>query len=310
VPAEQSPAPDPPPTGGNGNLWAKGSSSLLSFGVCSDAGPSRADNEDYAVAYTPGDPSEPWDRGPLFVVADGMGGHAAGEVASRVAVETLVEHWTTTPFDQPGAALRSAVRAANLAVIDASAAPGRSGMGTTLTALTLNGTEAFIAHVGDTRAYLVRGETCTQLTTDHSRVGEMLRMRLITPEQAANHPARSQLTRSLGAAPGCQVDIVRTPVHKGDTFVLCCDGVWDMLSRQDIAAACALPDVGEAADRLIAQSLERGATDNVSVIVVRVTGEIAELAADKGRAGGMGFLQRLGLVRGKPAAEVVEEEPA
>ncbi len=273
MPAEQSPAPDPPPTGGNGNLWAKGSSSLLSFGVCSDAGPSRADNEDYAVAYTPGDPSEPWDRGPLFVVADGMGGHAAGEVASRVAVETLVEHWTSTPFDQPGAALRSAVRAANLAVIDASAAPGRGGMGTTLTALTLNGTEAFIAHVGDTRAYLVRGETCTQLTTDHSRVGEMLRMKLVTVEQAAVHPARSQLTKSLGADPLVQVQLVRQPVKSGDVLVLCCDGLWDAVAGPEMAtlvAAGSVGSAGAAARRLVETAVARKAADNVTAVVVRM----------------------------------------
>jgi protein phosphatase len=249
---------------------------LLSFGVCSDPGPSRVDNEDYAVAYTPGDPNEPWERGPLFVIADGMGGHAAGEVASRVAVETVAHHWTTTPFDQPGSALRTAARAANLAVIDASSEPGRSGMGTTLTALTLNGHEAFIAHVGDTRAYLIRGESCTQLTTDHSRVGEMLRMKLITVEQAAMHPARSQLTKSLGADPLVQVQLVHQPVQSGDVLVLCCDGLWDAVAGPEMAtlvAAGSVGSAGSAARRLVETAVARKAADNVTAVVVRMNSD-------------------------------------
>ncbi len=112
---------------------------------------------------------------------------------------------------------------------DAVERTGPQGMGTTLLGLVLAGTEAMVAHVGDSRAYLARGETCTQLTNDHSRVGEMLRMRMITAEQAANHPARSQLTRSLGGDPFVQVDLVRQAVVRHDTLVLCTDGLWDVV---------------------------------------------------------------------------------
>ena len=250
------------------------------------------------------------DHGPLFVVCDGMGGHAAGEVASRMAVETVLTRWTTTSPTPTQQAVRSAIRQANSAVFAASLDVETRGMGTTCTALALSGREGYVGHVGDSRCYLVHHGQCSQLTADHSRVGDMLRMRLITPEQAANHPARSQLTRSLGGAPGVQVDIVRTPIHKGDSFVLCSDGVWDLVSRQEIADACDLPSPAEGAESLIALSLERGAPDNVTVLLVSVTGEIPELAADRGRGGGIGFLQRLGLVRGAANAVPPEDEDA
>ena len=278
----------------------------LSWALRSHPGAVRSDNEDFVGAYSP---HVIEDHGPLFVVCDGMGGHAAGEVASRMAVETVLTTWTTaypTPTQQ---AIRAAIRQANSAVFGASLDVETRGMGTTCTALALSGAEAFVGNVGDSRTYLVHRGQCSQLTSDHSKVGEMLRMRLITPEQAANHPARSQLTRSLGAAPGVQVDVVRTPIHKGDSFVLCSDGVWDLVSRQEIAQACALPSVAEGAEKLIALSLERGAPDNVTVLVVRVTGEIAQLVSDQGRSGGMGLLQRLGLVRGPAKTEDAEEEP-
>jgi len=166
-----------------------------------------------------------------------------------------------------------------MAVVDASLEPGRRGMGTTLLGLSLGGHEAAVAHVGDSRAYLVRGETCTQLTNDHSRVGEMLRMRMITAEQAANHPARSQLTRSLGGDPFVQVDLVRQPVSQHDTLVLCTDGLWDVVSRPEIAdvgmslTSGSIPTSIEAADRLVRLAVERGSTDNVSAVVVHLTSD-------------------------------------
>jgi protein phosphatase len=146
-----------------------------------------------------------------------------------------------------------------------------------VTAVTLNGHEAIVAHVGDSRAYLVRNDTCRQLTADHSRVGEMLRMKLITPEQAANHPARSQLTRCLGGDPAVQVDVVTTDVAENDTLILCSDGLWDSVSRQemqDVAGRIGhdtVPTPVEAADMLVDLALKRDAPDNVTVLVVRIT---------------------------------------
>ena len=240
----------------------------------------RDQNEDYAAVHASTGPDDAWDRPPLFVVADGMGGHAAGEIASRTAVETALNVWTKGAPTSGSKGLRTAVRAANLAVIDAGEAPGRHGMGTTVTALTLSGHEAAVAHVGDSRAYLVRGDSCTQVTVDHSRAGDMLRMRLITAEQAATHPARSQLTRSLGSDPLVQVDVYRQSIELGDTWVLCSDGLWDVVGSRDIVDVVRgigthgeRATAGDAAHRLVDLAITRGTVDNVSAVVVQVTSD-------------------------------------
>src|SRR5205085_5096953 len=230
-PAEEQDAAAEPPEAGNGQLASGGASGLVEWAYVSDPGSGRDSNEDYAGAIVP----EDTDTVPLFVVADGMGGHAAGEVASRLAVETVLTTWQSSGSGPAHQRLRSAVRAANVAVYDAGQDAERRGMGSTLTALALAGKEAVIAHAGDSRAYLVRDRQASQLTADHSRVGEMLRMRLITAEQAARHPARSMLTRSLGTDPVLQIDLTRQPAELGDIFVLCSDGLWDVVARGEIA---------------------------------------------------------------------------
>ena len=277
----------------------------FAWALRSHVGAVRDGNEDFVGAYSP---SVIEDHGPLFVVCDGMGGHAAGEVASRMAVESVLTTWTTASAAPSQQAIRSAIRSANTAVFAASLDAETRGMGTTCTALALSGREGYVGHVGDSRCYLVHHDQCSQLTADHSRVGEMLRMRLITPEQAAHHPSRSQLTRTLGNTPGVQVDVVRTPIHRGDVLVLCSDGLWDLVSMQEIAQVSASDEVTEAAEQLIAWALERGAPDNVTVLVVRITGDVPQLEADKGRGGGMSFLQRLGLVRGPAKIDSESED--
>lgn len=264
---------------GNGTLSAHAVLGKLSWALRSHSGKVREHNEDFAGAYAPTTPDDAWDRGPLFVVADGMGGHAAGEVASRLAVETLLSHWSAGAPDAPQQGMRGGIRKANTALIDAALeGVGRRGMGTTITALTLAGREALIGHVGDSRAYLVRDGACTQLTDDHSRVGELLRMRLITPEQAVDHPARSMLTRSLGGEMAVQPDVVRQSIERGDTFVLCSDGLWETVSRVEMGEVVAgigteLATPADAADALIDLALQRGAADNVTVVVVRVSSD-------------------------------------
>jgi len=262
---------------GNGSLAAHGLLAKLSWALRSEPGDVRPHNEDFAGAFAPTTPDDSWDRGPMFLVADGLGGHAAGEVASRTAVESALAAWVNGAPPAPHQALRAAARGANVAVYDAALERGRHGMATTFTALTLAGREAIVAHVGDSRCYLVRGEVCTQLTTDHSRVGEMLRLGLLTPEQATSHPGRSMLTRTVGSDPMVQVDLVRQLTDAGDTFVLCSDGLWDTVARHEIAAitgavgTAPVATVVQAADRLIELALEREAPDNVTVLVVRVS---------------------------------------
>lgn len=262
--------------GGNGRFASHAVLAKLAWAVRSEAGPVRDHNEDFAGAYAPTVPDDAWDRPPLFVVCDGLGGHAAGEVASRTAVDGLLAAWREGGFSGAQRDLRSAARAANVAVYDAALDGETRGMATTLTALALSGREAVIAHVGDSRAYLVRGDQCNQLTADHSRVGDMLRLGLLSPEQAAQHPARSQLTRSVGSDPMVQVDLVRHPLEPGDTFVLCSDGLWDVVSRADIVSAVARAGSTPAAvvhvsDELVELALKRESPDNVTVLVVTVT---------------------------------------
>lgn len=256
---------------GEGWISECGSGANLKWALRSHRGVVRPENEDFVGCHAPKFIGK---HGPLFVVADGMGGHAAGEVASRIAVETILKSWTNNQKAKTHQAMRNCVRAANTEVFSASLDRACRGMGTTLTALALVGNEACIGHVGDSRAYLVRDENCSQLTSDHSRVAEMLRMRLITPEQAVKHPARAQLTRSLGANPAIQVDLQRINIMPDDTFVLCSDGLWDLVSRNDIIEATSALTVDETAKILLKAALERGAPDNVTVVVVRITSQL------------------------------------
>jgi serine/threonine protein phosphatase PrpC len=275
-PAEDQEAPGEPPevVAGNGRLASGGASGTVEWAYVSDPGRARDNNEDFAGVFAP----DETEAVPLFVVADGMGGHAAGEIASRLAVEAVLGNWTSGGSGPPHQRLRSAVRAANVAVFDAGQDSSRKGMGSTLTALALAGREAAIAHAGDSRAYLVREGQASQLTADHSRVGEMLRMRLLTAEQAAIHPQRSMLTRCLGTEPMVQIDLTRQPAEVGDTYVLCSDGLWDLVGRAEIAAIAGGPEgadtpppaPSEAAAALIELALKRDAPDNVTVVVIRL----------------------------------------
>ncbi len=293
-----------------GSSSAHAESLDLTWALRSHPGRVRDENEDFVGAFAPAEPDE---RGCLFVVADGMGGHAAGEVASRLAVETVLRDWTSRSVTRPHQALRSAVRSANAAVFAASLDTDTHGMGTTVVALAVVGAEAVVAHVGDSRAYLVRGKQCSQLTADHSRVGEMLRLRLITPEQAVHHPARSQLTRSLGGEPAVQVDISRAALVARDSFVLCSDGVWDLVSMRDIAEAVGGPSADAAADTIVEAALDRGAPDNVTVLVVTMSPEYAPPATGGEPGERPSFLRRVrDRLSGAPApvVEVLEDSEA
>jgi len=268
------------PPDGNGHLSGGATMGKFSWGYCSDPGEAREHNEDFVSAKVATTPDDAWDRSPLFALADGMGGHAAGEVASRVAVETAIDTFVDASPGSLPQMLRGAVRSANLAVSDAAMTEGRHGMGTTMLLAALSGHEAVLANVGDSRAYLLRGESCLQLTTDHSRVAEMVRMRMISPEQAATHPARSQLTRTLGGDPFTQADIVRQPISRADVIVLCTDGLWDVTDHGALVAAAgrlANRDTATArdmADQLVSQAITRGATDNVSAVVIHITSDL------------------------------------
>jgi protein phosphatase len=227
--------------------------------VCrTDTGRQRRDNEDSAYV-----------RAPVFVVADGMGGAQAGEVASRIATETF-EHGL--PGSGPAESrLAELVRDANQRIYDRSRTEhGRAGMGTTLTAAYLDDGQLAIAHVGDSRAYLMRDGELTRLTQDHSLVDELVRQGKLTEEQAAEHPQRSIITRALGPEPEVEVDTFTYPLRAGDIVLLCSDGLTSMVSEDRVAEIIASAStLDEAADGLIHEANEAGGRDNITVVLCR-----------------------------------------
>lgn len=234
----------------------------MRVGSGSDVGRVRKANED---AY--------WHGGRLFMVADGMGGHAAGEVASRVATETI-RSWrfpdATAPEEADRLAVKEALLAANRAVYDlALREPRFRGMGTTLTLALLAPSRATLGHVGDSRAYLIRDGRLLRLTEDHSLVAELVRSGSLSEEEASAHPLRNLLTRALGTAREVEVDVETIPLREGDGLLLCTDGLCGVLSEEEL-----LRVVSEASDpqtavaRLLDAANAAGGPDNITAILV------------------------------------------
>ncbi len=245
---------------------------ILERAAISHPGVVRPNNEDALGYLIPERPEVLTARGALFSVADGVGGLAAGEVASQTAVTVMADEYFSprAPFGIE-AALRLAAEAANrrVYVLAQATSPELSGMQTTLSALVIAGRQAYIAHAGDTRVYRLRRGTMTQLTADHSEAAELLRLRLITPVQAANHPRRSVLTRTFGGSLQLRPDFGRHSVEDGDVYLLCSDGLWGEVPDADIAHELEGP-VEDACDHLIEMACSRGGGDNVSVQCIRV----------------------------------------
>ncbi len=219
----------------------------------------RSNNEDSLFPPDSGSSSDP----PLFIVADGMGGHVAGEVASRIAVETAT--------DTEGAPGRRVLGANNALLIQVAENPELAGMGTTMTVLELgNSGVARVAHVGDSRAYLLRDSSLRQLTIDHTVAAEYVAAGQLSPEEAQNHPQRNMITRALGLTQNLMVDEIEEPVQPGDRFLLCSDGVHSMLADKEIADQLAAESVEEAAWGLIEAANAAGGHDNITVVVVDV----------------------------------------
>lgn len=228
----------------------------MQFALRTDVGCVRALNEDAAYAGET-----------LFVVCDGMGGHNAGEVASGLAVSALRE--ALDGVKNPGVrALRTAVERANAQVHAAAADdPARRGMGTTMTVLWLSGEQAFLAQVGDSRAYLLRGGVLRQCTHDHSMVAEMVRQGRLTPEEARVHPQRNLITRAVGTGRRVEVDFFEEHRRVGDRWLLCSDGLCGIVSDEEIARMLSQSGLEETAEALLRLALSRGAPDNVTLIV-------------------------------------------
>ena len=247
-----------------------GSNEFISWGARSDVGLVRGHNEDSYLL-----------QAPLFVVSDGMGGHAAGEVASSITVETVGGRAPATADD---VLLGAAVEAANLSVIEAAEKGiGKPGMGCTATAVIIEKNRLAVAHVGDSRAYVLRQGTLVRITHDHSYVEELVDSGQITADEARTHPSRSIITRALGSDPDMYADHFTLEVNDGDRIILCSDGLSSMVPDSEIESlAVSSVTPKQAADNLVAAALTAGGSDNVTVVVVDILNDgLAEEARRK-----------------------------
>ncbi len=229
------------------------------WATASHKGRVRTNNEDSVFPESSGSANEA-----LLVLADGMGGHVAGEVASRIAIETTVE---------ADGSVEDRVAAANRAILEqVGRDPALAGMGTTITLLELKADrKGTFAHVGDSRAYLLRAGKLHQVTTDHTIVTEYLQAGKITAEQAADHPQRHMLTRALGLISDVEIDVFDWTFEPGDRVLLCSDGVSDMIDDREIADALASKETAEEAVwELVERANRAGGQDNVTAIVVDI----------------------------------------
>ena len=246
----------------------------------------------------------------LLVVADGMGGHAGGETASRIALESIGEVFGAG-FDDPAAMLRNALETANEKIhLAGNADPDLHNMGTTAVALLLGaGDTVSVAHVGDSRAYRMRDDELQQITEDHSWVGEEVRQNRLAAEDAESHPMKNVLLRSLGVTPEVEVAVRNHPVRPGDRFMLCSDGLWGEVGAREISEIMARSDAPTAVRDLVDLANRNGGSDNVTVMVAIVVDgesestleddvsvphtESVTLPIDTGVLGGTGAKSRL-----------------
>ncbi|HOJ69288.1 MAG: Stp1/IreP family PP2C-type Ser/Thr phosphatase [Candidatus Hydrogenedentes bacterium] len=276
--------------------WSKGP---LSVHLVSHVGKKRQNNEDSCMFFAP-EPDTLERRGYLLAVADGMGGASAGERASRLCLEQLAD-WFYSPRVKGLVphALRYALHMANEAVFtEATANPEFEGMGTTLSAIALFGNWAYLAQVGDSRIYLHRPEKgFFQMTEDHSLVAEQLRSGLINENEAKNHLLKNLITRAVGIKDSVEADFFAVELHRGDTVLLCSDGLSNMVPDEQLEAALALEDLNEITARLLQGALDGGGTDNITFVLMRVTDNLPESyyqqGADKVLFDSRGFFKRL-----------------
>jgi protein phosphatase len=253
---------------------------LITSGGVTSVGRVRTNNEDCFRILAPDN---------LFVLSDGMGGEAHGEIASALAVETIVKH-CLEPVDKDATLvfgdvsptwsektrrLATAVHLANKSIYEsAQAHPEQHGMGATLTAGWIDGPRLSLAHVGDSRAYLLRSGALQQLTSDHSLVAEQVRRGILTLAEAERSEMQSVLLRALGAHPEIEVDAEEHTLFGRDILLLCSDGLTRMVTEPEIAGTLqAEPDAVRAAERLVELANEQGGADNITVVVIRVGSE-------------------------------------
>jgi protein phosphatase len=233
-------------------------------------GPVRQDNQD-AIRLPEDGQILAADRGLLYALADGMGGYAHGDVAATVALDTLYQKFGAGEIIMPVRKhLQRSVEAANLEVYQTAQRLGAGRMGTTLTAATVLRQTLLLAHVGDSRAYLVRAGRAVCLTNDHTTVGDLVRMRLLTPEKVRGHAQRSILNKALGLGLFVQPDIVEVGLQDDDRLILCSDGVWSVVEDDEMARLATQAPAARLSEDLLSLALERETDDNCSAIAVHV----------------------------------------
>src|SRR5580704_13572108 len=263
------------------------SSMDVEFTQLSDRGQLREGNEDYMGHVLPATPERVRSHGWLFVLADGVGGHDLGEVASRTAVESMLASFREAPAAEPHKALLGRLaQVANARVIDAGHASGSVGtsMATTLVTCALRYDRASVAHVGDSRCYLIRQGQTVLLTRDHTVANEHVRLGLLSPEEVAQAPTRHLLSRSLGSELIVNADVKEHRVLAGDVLLLCSDGLHGSVTASEMAAITGHgDDLAKAAERLVDVANQRDGSDNISLQLIRVRS-----------------VERVGMYRGRP----------
>ena len=242
----------------------------LETGLLTDIGRSRSINQDAIGVFG----SAAGQHDFVAIVADGMGGHKAGDVASRLAIEEIQRSlFAELKLQSPKQALRQVFEAANSAIFaQAQHNPDYHGMGTTLVVLVVHESSAYFAHTGDSRLYLIRGNAVRQMTEDHTLVAEMLQQKLINREQAKHHPNRNIITHAVGTKQQVFVDFSSSPMplQIGDCFLLCSDGLYDLVEDAEMLDCVLTYSAQQACEELVRLANERGGYDNVSVIIVKI----------------------------------------
>jgi len=245
------------------------------FAQRTDTGLKRQSNEDSVISILPEDQQVMASKGVLFVVADGMGGHARGEVASQLAVNTMRDVYYQREGDDPATLLRLAMEQANARIYEKNMAESQQleegkTMGTTCVAAVVQGDTLYVANVGDSRAYIVRNGQAQQISLDHSLVARQLREGLITKEQAIDHPDRNKIYRCLGVHDVVEVDTFSEKVRAGDLLLLCTDGLSELVTEEEMVGIVQQYEPQESVQRLIERANELGGKDNITAVVVRV----------------------------------------
>ena len=232
------------------------------------AGKIRADNQD-SVLLCRNDDEINYIVGHLYGIADGMGGYAHGGIASSIALETFFETFYEAEGASPLQKFKVGIQNANLSVYQKAQQLGSGRMGTTLTTVNIVGHNMYVGHVGDSRAYLIRNNNISCLTNDHTRVGELVRMKILSPDKVRTHNQRSVLDKCLGVSLFVQPDIFKVSVSENDIILLCTDGVWSVIEDSELAQLSQdIKDPEKLALKIFDLAMERDSDDNLSIVAI------------------------------------------